>query len=71
MRLTLHARVEISAVMLLLLASCNSNGSQFSDKEREEIEDIALDSAVDAIVEDETIADLESRVAEIEDRLNM
>ena len=67
MRLTLHARVEISAVMLLLLASCNSNGNQFSDKERDEIEDLAFDAATDAIAD----SNLEGRISEIEQRLNM
>lgn len=67
MRLTLHARVEISAVMLLLLASCNSSGNQFSDKERDEIEDLAFDAATDAIAD----SNLEGRISEIEQRLNM
>ena len=67
MRLTLHARVEISAVMLLLLASCNSNGNQFSDRERDEIEDLAFDAATDAIAD----SNLEGRISEIEQRLNM
>lgn len=67
MRLTLHARVEISAVMLLLLTSCNSSGNQFSDKERDEIEDLAFDAATDAIAD----SNLEDRISEIEQRLNM
>lgn len=71
MRLTLHARVEISAVMLLLLTSCNSSGNQFSDKERDEIEDLAGDVAYDTVLEHEKVTELEGRVAEIESRLSM
>ena len=71
MRLTIHARVEISAIMLLLLASCNSSGSQFSDKERDEIEDLAGDAAYDTVLEHKKVTELEGRIAEIESRLNM
>lgn len=67
MRLTKHAKVEISAAMLFLLASCNSNGNKFSDEERDEIADLAYDAAVDAVGD----ANLESRISEIESRLNM
>lgn len=71
MRLTIHAKIEVSAVMLLLLASCNSSGNQFSDKERDEIEDLAGDIAYDTVLEHEKVTNLESRVSEIESRLNM
>ena len=67
MRLTKQAKVEISAAMLFLLASCNSNGNKFSDEERDEIADLAYDAAVDAVGD----ANLESRISEIESRLNM
>ena len=71
MRLTIHARIEIGAVLLLLLASCSSSGNQFSDKERDEIGDLAGDVAFNTVLEHETITDLEGRVSEIESRLNM
>ncbi|MFN5824987.1 MAG: hypothetical protein ACK44T_13305 [Sphingomonadales bacterium] len=67
MPLTKHAKVEISVAMLFLLASCNSNPNKFSDNERDEIADIAYDAAVDALGE----SNLESRISEIESRLNM
>lgn len=67
MRLTKHAKVEISAAMLFLLASCNSDGNKFSDTERDEIADLAYDAAVDAVGD----SNLESRISEIESRLNM
>ena len=66
MRLTKHAKVEISAAMLLLLASCNNDGNKFSDKERDEIADLAYDAAVDAVGD----SNLENRIYEIEKRLN-
>lgn len=67
MRLTKHAKVEISAAMLFLLASCNSDGNKFSDEERDEIADLAYDAAVDAVGD----SNLENRISEIESRLNM
>jgi hypothetical protein len=78
MRLTKHAKVEISAAMLFLLASCNSDGNKFSDDERDEIADLAYDAAVDALADSnlesrisEADSDLENRISEIESRLNM
>jgi hypothetical protein len=67
MRLTKHAKVEISAAMLFLLASCNGGGNKFSDTERDEIADLAYDAAVDAVGD----SNLENRIYEIERRLNM
>jgi hypothetical protein len=67
MRLTKHAKVEICAALLVLLASCSSDGNKFSDRERDEISDLAYDAAVDALGD----SNLESRISEIESRLNM
>ena len=71
MRFTIHAKIEVSAIMLLLLASCNSNGNQFSDKERDEIEDLAGGIAYDTVIYHEKVTDLESRVSRVERRLDM
>lgn len=70
MRFTLHARIEIAVVATLLLGSC-FDGPSLTDKQRDEVEDIAGDAAADAIAEDGKVQELESRIAEIESRLNM
>lgn len=67
MRLTVHARVELSTIMFLLLSSCNRSETQLSDKQRDEVADIALDSAVDAIAD----SNIEERISEIESRLGI
>ena len=67
MRLTVHARVELSAIMLLLLTSCNRSDGPLTEKERDEVADIALDSAVDAIAD----SNIEERISEIENRLGI
>ena len=73
MRLNLHARIEIAIIAMLLLGSCGSESyrSEFSDAEMDEISDIAGDACADAIADDETIADLQSRVSDIESRLSI
>jgi hypothetical protein len=65
-KFSLHAKTEIGLILMLLLGSCG-NGNQFNDQERDEIADIAFDAAVDAIAD----SNIESRISEIESRLNM
>lgn len=65
MRLNLHARIEIAAVALLLLGSCDGPG--LSDKQRDEVGDIAADGNVSQ----EEFSSLKNRVDLIEQRLNM
>lgn len=60
MKLTLHARIEIGIVAVLLLASCKP-----SVDERIEVADVNARNAIYKVNE------LESRVSEIESRLNM
>lgn len=60
MRLTLHAKIEIAVVAVLMLGSCKA--------EWEERLDVADVNARNALAH---AADLESRVSEIEERLNM
>ena len=73
MRLNLHARIEISLALALLLGSCDNGEfhSKFTDAERDEIGDIAGDAAGEAIADDSKVRDLEGRVEAIEQRLNM
>ena len=56
MRLNLHARMEIAAVAALLLGSCAGDGPSLTDKQRDEVSDVAADAAA------EQVSDLESRV---------
>lgn len=65
MKISTHIRVELALVSLLLLGSCG-NGNQFNDKERDEIEDLAGDTAYDTVLEHEKIQELESRLEELE-----
>lgn len=65
MKLSTHSRVELALGALLLLGSCG-NGNQFNDKERDEIEDLAGDIAFDTVLEHEKITELESRIEELE-----
>ena len=67
MRLNLHARIEIAAVVALLLGSCAGDGPRLYT--HDEIQDIAADAAADVAAEQ--VSELESRVAEIESRLNI
>lgn len=69
MRINLHARIELAAVAVLLLASCDGPG--LSNKQRDEVGDIAGDVAGDVVSDDSKVRDLESRVEAIEQRLNM
>lgn len=69
MRLTKHAKVEISAAMLFLLASCNSDGNKFSDAQLDEITDVAGDAAGDAIADDEKILELEQSIEEKDEKI--
>lgn len=72
MKLNMHARVEIAAILLIAHTSCSNKFQyQFNDKERDEIEDVAGDIAYDTVLEHEKIKEIESRLAEIEARLNM
>jgi hypothetical protein len=65
LKLNLHARIEIAVVAALLLGSCDGPG--LSDKQRDEVEDIA-----DAVAGDnDKINELESRISEVESRLNI
>jgi len=43
----------------------------FTDAQRDEISDIAGDACADEITDDETIANLESRVAELEQQVSL
>lgn len=72
MKLNMHARIEIAAVLLIALTSCsNMFDYQFNDKERDEISDIAGDVAYDVVLEHESVTSLQSRVTELEARLGM
>jgi polyhydroxyalkanoate synthesis regulator phasin len=72
MKLNMHARIEIAAILLIALTSCSNKFQyQFNDKERDEIEDLAGDVAYDVVLEHENVKALERRVAEIEAKLNM
>lgn len=66
MKFTIHAKVEVAIVAALLLGSCS-----LTDAQKDEVGDIAGDVAYDIVLEHEKITDLESRVSEIESRLNM
>ncbi len=66
MRLNLHARIEITLAIALLLGSCGSE-NKFTDAERDEISDIAGDGTVDS----EEFETLKGRVEAIESRLGI
>lgn len=65
-KLTLHAKIEVGLILTLLLGSCG-NGTQFNDTERDEIEDIAFDAAVDAMAD----SNIEGRLSALESRMGM
>lgn len=65
MRLNLHARFEIAVAAALLLGSCD--GPSLTEKQRDEVEDMADDVVTDS----EKVRGLESRVEAIEQRLNI
>lgn len=69
MRLNLHARIEIGVAAVLLLGSCEGPG--LSNKQRDEVGDIAGDVAGDVIADDEKVRELERRIVAIEQRINM
>ena len=60
MRFTLHAKIELAIVAALLLGSCKAEW-----EDRLDVADVNARNALSHA------ADLESRVSEIEDRLNM
>lgn len=68
MRLNLHARIEIAAVALLLLGSCDSNPA-LTEKQRDEVSDIAGDAAFEAV--NSKVSALEDRVDALEEKLDM
>lgn len=67
-KLTLHARIEIAAVAVLLLGSCGQSAYQrftVGDYERLEIADVNARNAI------ARVDSLEGRISDIESRLNM
>ena len=55
----------------LVLAGCGDDAAfkhEFTDAERDEIADVAADTAYDTVLEHEKVQDLESRIAELEGR---
>lgn len=62
-----RVRFEVLILAALLVGGCDGVG--LSEKQRAEVTDIAEDQA-DALVSTRT-SDLESRIADIESRLNM
>ena len=67
-KLNLHARIEIAAVVLLLLGSC----AERPTREAVEIADVNARNALNRITDVESdVSDHEDRIAEIESRLNM
>lgn len=69
MQLTLHSRIEICVLAILLLGSCSGDGKRLYS--HDEIEDIASDVAYHAIVDSDKTRELESRIETIEQRFNM
>jgi hypothetical protein len=68
MRLNLHARIEVGLVVVLLLGSCGENASRrFTEGDFDRL-DVADTNGRNAIYR---VNELESRVEEIEQRLNM
>lgn len=68
MALNIHAKFEIAALAVLFLASCS--GPSLSDRQRDEVTDIADDVADSAISDNEKVRDLESRVEALESKLS-
>lgn len=65
MRFNIHAKIEIAALALLLLGSCEGPG--LTDRQRDEVDDIA-----DAAVSDnEKVKQLDERVSALEQKLGM
>lgn len=69
MRLNLSARIGIGIAAVLLLGSCDGPG--LSNKQRDEVGDIAGDVAGDVVADDDKVRELERRIDAIEQRLNM
>lgn len=69
MRLNLHAKTELCLGMVLALGSCAGPG--LSDKQRDEVEDIASSVAGDTVNDSDKVRDLENRIANLEGRLDM
>lgn len=69
MRLNLHARIELGLAAALLLGSCA--GPALSEKQREEVSDIASDEIADGINDSAKVSELEARVEALEQKLNM
>lgn len=69
MRIPKRLPYEMIIVAGLLLGSCSGDGKAL--RSHDEIEEIADDVAIDAIADSTRIDELESRIAEIEGRLNM
>lgn len=65
MKLNMHARIEIAAILLIALTSC---GDQHTMAETYDVADVARVNSANALYQ---INKLESRVSEIEARLNM
>lgn len=63
MQLTLHARIEIGLAAILLLGSCG--GPSLSDKQKDEVADIADDAAPDTSSLESRIDQLESDLQEV------
>lgn len=60
---------EILIAGCLLLGSCSGDGKAL--RTHDEIVDIAADAAAEVIADSDRISDLESRIEEIESKLNM
>ncbi len=60
---------ELIIVAGLLLGSCSGDGKAL--RTHDEIEKIADDVAANAIADSTRISDLEGRISDIEDRLNL
>ena len=69
MKLPKRLPYELVVIAGLLLGSCSGDGPRL--RSHDEIEDIASDVAYDAIADSDRINALESRIAEMESRLNM
>lgn len=67
MKLPKRLPYELAIAAGLLLSSCSGDGPRL--RSHDEIEDIASDVAYDAIADSDRIAELESRIEELERRL--
>lgn len=65
MKLNMHARIELSAILLLALTSC---GERHTLAETYDLADVARVNSANAL---EQIDDLDSRVSELEAKLGM